>query len=266
MKLELLISALKADPDKLTESMNLASDAVLVNQCEVDDYAEKSIPQGLVRVYSSTERGVGNSRNKALYSAKDEIVLFSDDDIVYTDDYAELVIKEFEDHPEADGIFFNFRVDESRRTYCNEEFAPVTLRGSGRYPTYSLAVKRTKVTENNIRFSPLFGGGAPYSCGEDSLFIMDCLKAGLKLYKSPVFLGQEVLRESTWFKGYTEKFFFDRGVLYPFLYGRFAALLGARFIFKHKNEMCKEIKPLKAYSLLLKGIKKGKELVKEEKR
>jgi len=91
MKLELLISALKADPDKLTESMNLASDAVLVNQCEVDDYAEKSIPQGLVRVYSSTERGVGNSRNKALYSAKDEIVLFSDDDIVYTDDYAKLV-------------------------------------------------------------------------------------------------------------------------------------------------------------------------------
>lgn len=263
MKLELLIAALKAVPDKLIETMKIASDAVLINQCDEDNYAEIAVSGGKVRVFSSRERGVGNSRNQALYSAAGDIVLFSDEDIVYCPGYADLVLKEFEDHPEADGIFFNFKVDESRRTYYNDEFGPVTLKGSGRYPTYSLAVRRLKVIDKNIHFSPLFGGGAPYSCGEDSLFIMDCLKAGLKLYKSPVLLGEEVLRESTWFNGYTEKFFFDRGVLYPFLYGFLAPVLGARFIFRHRKEMCVEIKPFKAYTLLLKGIRKGNSLKKE---
>lgn len=259
MKLELLISALNADPEKLIKKMNVNCDAILVNQCGKDDVSQLNN----VRVFSSSERGVGLSRTKALYASTGDIVLFSDDDIEYLDNFGSLLISEFEKHPEADGIFFNFEVDPSRRTYENESFEAVTFKGSGRFPTYSLAIKRKPVVEKGIKFSPLFGGGAKYSCGEDSLFIIDCLKAGLKLYKSPVYLGREIYRESTWFNGYTEKFFFDKGVLYPFLYGPLAFAVGARFILKHKSEMCKEIRPLKAYLLLLKGIKEGMSVKKE---
>lgn len=265
MKVELLISALMADPETLVKTMNITSNAVLVNQCNEESERTILLENGNeVRIFSCLERGVGRSRNKGLVESREDILLFSDDDLVYEADYEELIIKEFENHPEADGIFFNFDVDESRRTYFTTEFGPVTFRASGRYPTYSLAIKREAVKKAGVKFSVLFGGGAKYSCGEDSLFILDSLKAGLKLYKSPVLIGREVLRESTWFKGYTEKFFFDRGVLYHFLYGKLALLLGARFIIKHKNEMCKEIKPAAAFRLLRKGIKEGREIHRKE--
>lgn len=258
MRLQILISALKADPDKLIKTMNISSDAVLINQCDEESSHEISLENGLVKVISSKERGVGNSRNMALNNSTDEIILFGDDDIVYVDNYSDLILKEFDAHPEADGIFFNMDVDESRRTYQTLEFGPVTLRASGRYPTYALAMRRKKAIDNSLSFSPLFGGGAKYSCGEDSLFIMDCLKAGLKLYKTPVCIGKEVVRPSTWFEGYTEKYFFDKGVLYHFLYHKLALAVGARFILKHRKLMCTNVKPFKAYFLLCKGIREGK--------
>lgn len=263
MRLEILISALKADSDKLIKTMNISSDAVLVNQCDKEGYEEIKLETGLVKVISSLERGVGNSRNLALNNSSDEIILFGDDDIVYVDSYCDLIVKEFEKHPEADGIFFNMDVDESRRTYHTEEFGPVTLRASGRYPTYALAIKRDVAMAKKLSFSPLFGGGAKYSCGEDSLFIMDALKAGVKLYKSPICIGREVVRPSTWFEGYTEKYFFDKGVLYHFLYKGLAHAVGARFILKHKGFMCKDVPPFKAYKLLCRGIKEGRSIKQE---
>ena len=84
--------------------------------------------------------------------------------------------------------------------------------------------------------------------------VKDCLKYGLKVYAVPIELGMERERESTWFKGYTDKFFIDRGVLYHFLYGRLAYLMSVRFIVAHGKVMCREIPPKNALALMKKGI------------
>ena len=94
--------------------------------------------------------------------------------------------------------------------------------------------------------------------GEDSLFLHDCLGAGLSVYRTPVALGHEKKSTSTWFKGFTDKFFYDRGVLYHFLYGRLAPLWGLRFLFKNRKEMCSELGLMKCYGLLLKGVRHGR--------
>ena len=107
-------------------------------------------------------------------------------------------------------------------------------------------------------FSLLFGGGAPYSAGEDSLFIMRCVKSGMKIYALPVSIGREELRPSTWFNGYTEKFFYDRGVLFSHLYGKLAGVMAIRYIMLKKKLMCKEVSPKKAYGLIKKGIREGR--------
>ena len=109
----------------------------------------------------------------------------------------------------------------------------------------------------------LFGGGAPYSNGEDSLFFMDCIKKGFKVVAVSAVIGTEKTRKSTWFKGYDEKFFFDRGVLFHFLYGRFAKLWALRFVLVKSRVMCREIKPVKALKLLTQGVEKGKTLCRE---
>lgn len=259
MSLQLLVSAVGEEPKSLAEKMNISTDAVIINQTDAFSYEEFERKGRKIRAYSFRERGVGLSRNNALLRADAEICLFSDEDIVYKDDYEKLVLSEFEKHPEADMILFNVEVAPERRTYHIENFGRVKWYNSGRYPTYSFAFRLDKVRKKNITFSLLFGGGAKYSNGEDSLFLKECLEKGLKVYCVPVTIGEETLRESTWFCGYNEKFFFDRGVLYYYLYGRLKKVIALRFLLKHKAVMCREISWKEAYKLMKAGMKEAAE-------
>lgn len=258
MKIEHLVSAINVDPMEQINKMNIVTDAVLIVQG--DKEGSESFPTllGTARAFFYKEKGVGLSRNRALEHACGDILLFSDDDIVYSQGYEKVIQREFDNHPEADALFFNVNVCDERRTYFNTEFGKCHIWNAGRYPAYSIAIRKSAIEGKEIKFSTLFGGGAKYSCGEDSLFIKDCLKAGLNMYKTPAVIGEEIPRPSTWFNGYNDKFFFDRGVMYHFLYGHLAMIMGARFVFTKKAEMCKDVPAGKAYRLLLDGIKQGK--------
>ena len=76
--------------------------------------------------------------------------------------------------------------------------------------------------------------------------------------KTPVTIGHEVERESTWFSGYHEKFFFDRGVLYEFLYGSLAKPIALQFLLRHQKTMCGEIPIGRAYVLMCEGLKEAR--------
>lgn len=258
MELQLLVSAVGQDPVKLADDMNISSEAVIINQTDCFGYEEFTRKGYRVRSYSFREKGVGLSRNNALLRADKDICLFSDEDIRYTDDYRELVLKEFEKAPDADLILFNVEAVPSRRTYHIENYGRVGLHNCGRYPAYSFAARTGKLHKANITYSLLFGGGARYSNGEDSLFIRDCIRGGLRVIKAPVTIGWEEERPSTWFHGYTEKFFFDRGVLYHYLYGCLAKPLALRFLLKNKEAMCGEIPLKKAYALMCDGLREAK--------
>lgn len=258
MAVQLLISCVNKNITELIENMKLTGPAVIVNQCDEEKEEHFLSGNAAIDAYHKKERGVGRSRNLALSKASEEICLFSDEDIVYEDGYTALIEQEFAAHPDADAILFQVEVDPSRKTYQNDHFGKVTLWNCGRYPAYSMAFRTKKLQESGVKFSLLFGGGAKYSNGEDSLFIREFIKKGYAVYKSPVRIGEEIPRPSTWFSGYHEKFFFDRGVLYHFLYGAAAWIWGFRFVFTKRKEMCQEIAWPKAYTLLLQGIRQGK--------
>ena len=249
MKLETLVSAVKQDAAGLASKMNLQSDAVIINQCDENSYLEYEHKGNKIRAYSFAEKGVGLSRNNALLRAKA--------DIVYHDGYAKKILQAFESNPEADMLLFNMEVESDRATYHIKEKHRVRFYNSGRYPTYSFAIRREKLHKANITFSLLFGGGAKYSNGEDSLFLLECLKKGMKVYALPIEIGKEVPRPSTWFHGYTEKFFFDRGVLYYYLYGPLRHMMAMRFLLAHGKVMCQEIPLKKAFGLMCEGMKEA---------
>lgn len=154
-------------------------------------------------------------------------------------------------------LLFNVDVCEERRTYHIESFGRVRQYNCGRYPAYSFAVRTEKMHRKNLTFSLLFGGGAKYSNGEDSLFIRDCIRSGMKVYRVPVTIGKEVPRPSTWFHGYDEKFFFDRGVLYRYLYGCLQKPFALRFLIKNKAKMCERIPLREAYRLMKQGMREA---------
>lgn len=258
MRLETLVSGVRQNVSELAEKMNLQSDAIIINQCEENSYLEYEHRGYRIKGYSFAEKGVGLSRNNALLRATADIVLFSDEDIVYHEGYAEEILQAFEQHPKADILLFNMEVEADRATYHIEKEHRVRFYNSGRYPTYSFAVRREKLHKANVTFSLLFGGGAKYSNGEDSLFLLECLKKGMKVYALPIEIGKEVPRPSTWFHGYTEKFFFDRGVLYYHLYGRLRHLMALRFLAAHGKIMCQDIPRREAYKLMRAGMKEAK--------
>lgn len=256
MRVQVLASVMNQTMKQIAEQMRLASDAVVINQCDRLGFEEMEYQGGLVRFYSFPDRGVGKSRNEAILRADGDICLFSDEDVVYEPGYAQAVSAEFEKNTNADMILFNIIVEEDRQTYHITDRKRVHWYNCGRYGAVSFAVKRDSLLASGVMFSQLFGGGARYSNGEDSLFLKEFMDKGYKVYTAPVTIGREVRKgDSSWFAGYNEKFFFDRGVLYRYLYGRLALPMALRFLLAHRNKLCGELPLIKAYDMMKKGIK-----------
>ena len=262
MRLQVLVAAVNGEVNKLAEKMNLETEAIIINQCDHFAYQEYEHRGRQIRCFSMAERGVGLSRNTALQRSEGEISLFSDEDIVLYSGYEKTVLEAFDQTPDADIITFNFKVDPHRATYYNRSAGRIRWYNYGRYPAYAVAARTGVLHQANVSFSLLFGGGARYSNGEDSLFLHDCLKKGMHLYAATEEIGEEIYRESTWFKGYNEKFFFDRGVLYHQLYGWGAGIFSLRFLLMRgrsgKGEMFERVLLREAYKLMRQGIQEGK--------
>lgn len=230
------------DIEALVRKVNVQSDTIVINQSThmanggvVTDFVE-STPRknGFIRVIHSKSIGIGRSRNRGILASKGSIfkndnrdnqwLLFADDDITYVEDYPLLVIKAIEQYPEADMFVFNTNVtglpdghSPDKQNVIAKKLHWYNCLG---YGAVRIAVKQSFLEEHNIWFSLEHGGGAKYSSGEDTLFIHDCLKAGAKIVAIPEVLCKYSYEESTWFTGYNEKYFYDRGVLFRKLYGR----------------------------------------------
>jgi glycosyltransferase involved in cell wall biosynthesis len=258
MKVQVLASVVNQNVHELADRMRIETDAIFVNQCDHFAVEEFEREDCKIRVFHMAERGVGRSRNTALMRADKEICLFSDQDIIYDPGYGLLIAQEFEANPKADMILFNIQVGEERRTYYNKAWKRVHWYNCGRYGAVSFAVRRSSLLESGVTFSLLFGGGAQYSAGEDSLFLKEFMDKRYRVYASPVLIGQEKEGASTWFQGYHEKFFYDRGALYRYLYGPLARLLALRFLLAHQKKVCHEIPWRQAYQIMLDGIRMTK--------
>lgn len=254
MKVQTLISAMNQIDESLLNRMNIQTDAILINQ--TDCFREKSfVYKGKnILMLSFNEKGVGLSRNSALMRAEADICVFADEDLSYVNGYETTILKEFEENPKADIILFNVpSKNVERPTYIIPKKSRVRWFNSQRYGAVKIAVKTEKIKRANVYFSLLFGGGAKYNAGEDSLFIAECLKKGLKVYASPVVIGHVSQVDSAWFEGYNEKYFHDKGVFFSVLSRKTSWILCLQFILRKKKMFKGKISLKKAFFLMIKG-------------
>ncbi len=211
MELEVLVATMEQKDCSLAEKMNITTGAVIANQCDRWDYAE----QNGVRMVSTATRGVGINRNLALQLSKADILLFADDDVRYYDGALEGVLEAFRQLPRADVIFFGLDMTRDGKVFDKRrnKVRRVHLWNALRYGTARMAVRRSAIMEKRLSFTTLFGGGCKYGSGEDTVFIADCLRAGLKVYSHDLVLGTCAKDSSSWFKGYNEKYLYDRGAM-----------------------------------------------------
>lgn len=241
MKLQVLISTMHQKDYSLLGKMNIQSDAIIVNQCEKNCVEEFEYNGFHIKWVSSNERGVGKSRNTALLKSSADILLFADDDVVYEEGYANRIINFFESNPRVDVATFNLKsLNEKRPLYLVSKTYRLHRFNCLRFGACRIAVRREAVLKNNIWFSLLFGGGAPFQAGEDNLFLTNCIQKKMNSVASTIFLGTVKQEDSTWFKGYDEKYFFDRGALFAAMYGHCAYAMLVLFELKKvvsKNSM-----------------------------
>jgi glycosyltransferase involved in cell wall biosynthesis len=240
----------------LIDAMNIQSDVIVINQSDRNYFDEFMHKDNKIKFLSFNERGIGLSRNNAFMRATADICLFADDDVTYVDDYKESILMSFKNNPKADIILFNVpSTNPDRPSHQTTKKGRVRLFNCLKYGAVRIAVRTEKVREENIHFSLLFGGGAKYGSGEDSLFIFECIKKGLKVYAEPKVIGYVSQESSSWFNGYTDKFFIDKGVLFACLSKRLAWLLCLRFVIRQRN-LFKSNKSVKeAFKLMIEGTK-----------
>ena len=259
MNLQVLLSLMYLNKEDL-KKMNITSKCVVINQCDDNGYEKYNN----FDIYSYTERGAANSRNRGLEHATEDIILLCDDDVVYDEGYEEKVINEFKNNPEADMIIFNM-YSPNRKKRKIKKNKRLHMYNSLHYATCNIAFRRKSI--GDIKFNPMFGPNGTFgkAGGDDTLFIVSCLKKKLKIYSSTQNLGTVYHDKSTWFNGINDKFFFDKGALFTAIDRKFRFILILQFLLRHK-EFLQNISFKNAYKYMINGsneyLKKCKELMK----
>ena len=252
MSVELLISTFEEkNYAELLGRLNVRTNAVVINQIDRNSSAKMEFNDNVVKIFEFDERGSGRSRTNALLRATADFCVIADDDMKYVDDYASVVEQAFQKYPKADMLIFNL---EGEGRVTKKAFL-VRWHNFMRFGTAKISFRRESVIKNGIYFNSMFGAGAPYGSGEDTLFLSECLKKGLRIVAVPITIAKLVNeRKSTWFDGYTETFLKNKGKLFACMNKRIAALLC--FLILLKNKRFSSGRGFwKAYKLMLQGVR-----------
>lgn len=234
MKVQVLLSCMNQVDHSIVKRANLQTEAIIVNQSDRFSKEEFSNNGSKITFLTFDERGIGLSRNNALMRADADIVLFADDDMEFVDGYEAIVADEFRKNSKADMLVFNVpSKNPARKSAAITKRGRVHLHNCLKYGTVRMAIKLERLHEKGIYFSLLFGGGAKHGSGEDSRLIFQIIQSGLRVYSVPRTIGFVAQEDSSWFEGYTKKYFVDKGVLYRSLSPRLHPLFSARYLIKH---------------------------------
>lgn len=255
MKLQTLVVTTNQNDESLPQRMNIQTDALIGNQCGRDDLHEFEYNGHRITLVSTSTRGVGINRNETLMRATGEICVLADDDMTFLPGYDATVLEWFEKLPQADMLIFN--LEGGKKRYKHSKPTRLHRFNYGKFGAARVAFRLKSVRFSGVMFHTMFGGGCDYSCGEDTLFLRECLRKGLRIYGVPASLARIQDGDSTWFQGFNDKFFFDKGVLYYALNPRmcsFHALYHSlRYRKKYSSYGWK-----KAFRQMLKGIESVK--------
>lgn len=253
-RLQVLVATMHQKDLSIAEKMNIRCGAVIANQADRNEI----LVENDVKMITTTTRGVGLNRNIALLAADGDILLFADDDVVYKDDMPQAVLSAFQENPQADALIFGLDMMKNGCVYEKRHLKNRRLHvfNAMRFGTVRIAVRRESLLRANIQFHQKFGGGSPFSSGEDSLFLKACFDRGLRVYAHEYVLGTCAKDTSTWFTGYGEKYFYDKGVLMRHLFPRMPHVMALYFGIRFKRETV--LSAAQRVRLMLEGVRGGR--------
>ncbi len=251
MKTEVLLSVMdKEDTIHYADMLNIRTDALIVNQCGVRNIYQTSGRYGKIYVRESDERGLSRSRNEAMDNAHSDTVIFCDNDIKYENDAFTKIDHAFEANPDAAILVFFIERPERKTPVYNRECIMDKVHMMKIFsPEIAVRLSRT----GDLRLNEEFGAGAKYSMGEENIFLFEAKRRGLIIKYIPEKIAVMLPVQSSWFSGYDEKFFFNRGAGYYAMDKKMWYPLAWQFIIRKRKLYNKDISMSDAYRSMKEG-------------
>lgn len=255
MNFQVLVSTMHQYDYSLLRKMKIKSNAVVINQCNNCDEKKINFENYIIRWINSNERGLSKSRNNAIKMAQSTICLLADDDIVYVNNYDKIILDEFKRFPDADIIAF--QVEGIETEFKNYRTSPhkINYLTSMKVSSVEIAFKLESIKKAGVQFNELFGSGAKYCMGEESIFLFQCLKKKLKIVYVPVKIADLHIGNSTWFKGYNNEYFCSKGAAFTGMSRLFSIPFIFQFAIRKYKLFKNELTRLQALKYMLEGRK-----------
>lgn len=260
MNVTVLISCMHQENCDIIKRTNIQTDVVVVNQCDIENVNEFNFKnrngKNCHAIFISTkERGLSKSRNKCLINAdKASICLICDDDEVLVDNYEDIIIEAYKQHPYSIVNTFSLVRNDCNRKY-SEKPEKIGIKQCLKTSSHQITFNRNLVQKYGIKFDEKMGSGTGNGGGEENKFMFSCYKTSLSMYYSPSIIGTVVAGKSQWFTGYDEKWIYNWGWSMRRALGSSLGLCYIfYFILTHKKSYGKYMNMPTAFSTALKGF------------
>jgi glycosyltransferase involved in cell wall biosynthesis len=182
-------------------------------------------------------KGVAKSRNRAIDLSQSEYLIFSDDDITFSEQGLQEAIAYLDANLDV-SLLLGQATDESgvlRKRYP----ATVTKLGSlnsARAATYEMIIRVSEVRRLGIRFDEDFGAGAKNYLGDEYIFVVDLIRAGGKAVFAPITLAQHPTESSgsRWGSAQDRR---ARALIFTRIFGALAPFVRLPFGIRRRREL-----------------------------
>ena len=276
MKIEHLISTMKVktivENEELVNKMKIKTSSITIsqikekklfnNKSKCDITINETINDKIKHLLILSDKiGLSNSRNDALNNSRTDICIISDDDVIYEDNYLDLIKNAYKDNPDADIIIFNIINENFERKTSKIYNKNINFINAMRVSSNQITFRRSSIIENNLNFDINFGTGGKNFLGEDTIFIYDALKKGLKIVYNNNIILKMPKSKSSWFEKYDEMYFKSLGACYYRISKRFYKLLIFQFAIRKYNRYKNDISIIDAIKQMKNGVKNYIELL-----
>lgn len=189
--------------DLVVEPQNDQLEYVISHQ--LTDRSHTMIPKSLIqrkdiKITQIYGRGLSRNRNNAILWSSGDIALIADDDVQYIPEAFNTISSLFSNNYELDVACFKIKTLDNEPEYKLYPAKEYWLNAGILHYVSSIeiAFRIRSIKEKKIFFDERFGlGSKRIPAGEESVFIYDCIKAGLNVKYFPIYIVKHPFKPET---------------------------------------------------------------------
>lgn len=179
--LQVLVSTQNLNNDnviqQLIDKMKISSKYLIINQTLDNNIKIKN-----ENVITKAEKGLTKSRNLAIKEAKEDIILFADDDVIYNENYRQVILDAYNKYSKADIICFYVESRNKNRKTKRMRTGKIGYLKSMRIASFEMSCRRESLIKNNLKFDENFGAGTKNNRGEEQILLYEAIRKRIKSY------------------------------------------------------------------------------------